>query len=123
MVAFHTSQPLQANRLGFVQEIIDAVRAEDGGDLRSRKACNAATTMFEIQRRNKGDDFALTKVVKHLMSVVGNKVGVKREEAEYLARRIVKEGCSEWTREQVWDIARVFTAGTDDKMWMYITVL
>lgn len=72
--------------------------------------------MFEIQQRNNGNGLALTKVVKHLMGVVGRKVGVKREEAEFLARRIVKEGCSEWTREQVREIARVFTAGTDDKM-------
>ena len=114
---------MRIDRLDLVHEIVNAVKTADGGDQRSRNACSAAITMFEIQQRNNGDGPALTEVVKHLMSVVGKSAGVTIREAELLARRIVNEGCSEWTQEQVREIARVFTVGTDDKMWMYIAVL
>ena len=121
VTALPAPQPVQDDRVYLVRSIMIATRAVtqdevDRIDTRSNRACGAATTM--IRMRNRGT----AAVVKHLMTVVGRGLfSTKRVTA--LAEQICTAATPRWTQDQVQEIARLFPAGTDGKMWMYITAL
>ena len=98
------------------KEMLDDAETEDRTDRRVQQACSAAAIM--IQRTSRG----IKEVVEHLMSVVG-KGTFSAKGATTLAKQICAAATPRRTRDQVQEIARLFPTGTDDKMWMYITVL
>ena len=104
-----------------VRSIMIATRDESQGevdriDTRSQQACGAATMM--IQMRNRGT----AEAVKHLMTVVG-RGPFPTKGVTALAEQIYMAATPRWTQDQVQEIARLFPAGTDNKMRMYITAL
>ena len=124
VTALPAPQPVQDDRVHLVRSIMIATRRDATGlqdeadriDTRSKRACGAATKM--IQMRNRGT----AAVVKHLMTAVGRGL-FSTTRVTALAEQICMAATPRWTQDQVQEIARLFPAGTDDKMWMYITAL